>query len=259
MPPGTTVFTAHVLAQTTCAEDCSLKGKPAKTPIIAGTICGTVMLVAWVIGFTIYCRKRRRRNRLLAEERNLDEADIPPEGILSPTPDKSTIKSKPEPEYYKPSGASKKHHQDDEEPEERVIIPPDPAVLTGQWKPGEYVIPEKEKKARPGMVTRFSSKFGRKSESDTKVKQAGGGGVTDKAAHRNGSMKKEKGTESTSELLVSASHSAPSASTATPPQSEANGASAPSHTASTLASTSQTIPNAEYHEETHRDMPMPGG
>jgi hypothetical protein len=67
------------------------------------------MFLAWVIGFTIYFRKRykrRERHRLVAagkatpKERDLD--------IL----------------------------------QENVIIPPDPAVLLGQHKPGEIIIPE---------------------------------------------------------------------------------------------------------------------
>ena len=69
------------------------------------------MFLAWVIGFTIYFRKRykrRERHRLVAagkatpKERDLD--------IL----------------------------------QENVIIPPDPAVLLGQRKPGEIIIPESQ-------------------------------------------------------------------------------------------------------------------
>lgn len=67
------------------------------------------MFVAWTIGFTIYFRKRykrRERHRLVAAGRATPkETDL---DIL----------------------------------QENVIIPPDPAVLLGQCKPGEVMIPD---------------------------------------------------------------------------------------------------------------------
>ncbi|PPQ98781.1 hypothetical protein CVT24_003339 [Panaeolus cyanescens] len=85
--------------------------KRALTPIIAGSVCGGVMLIAWIIGFAIYFRKRynrKKRNRLIAE------------GKASP------------------------REKDLRQPEEKIVIPPDPAVLLGQRKPGEVVFPEGE-------------------------------------------------------------------------------------------------------------------
>lgn len=67
------------------------------------------MFVAWTIGFTIYFRKRykrRERHRLVAAGRATPkETDL---DILR----------------------------------ENVIIPPDPAILLGQCKPGEVMIPD---------------------------------------------------------------------------------------------------------------------
>lgn len=85
--------------------------KKAKTPIIAGSICGGVLLLAWVIGFIIYFRKRsnrKKRNRLIAEG-------------------KATPRAK-----------------DLEAVKEKIVIPPDPAVLLGQAQPGQQLFPERQ-------------------------------------------------------------------------------------------------------------------
>jgi len=69
------------------------------------------MFLAWTIGFIIYFRKRykrRERHRLIAAGRatpKQSDLDIPPEN---------------------------------------VFIPPDPAVLLGQYRPGEIIIPERQ-------------------------------------------------------------------------------------------------------------------
>lgn len=69
------------------------------------------MFLAWTIGFTIYFRKRykrRERHRLIA------------------------------------AGKAVPKETDLDIPQENVIIPPDPAVLLGQCKPGEFVVPERQ-------------------------------------------------------------------------------------------------------------------
>ncbi|KAF8160759.1 hypothetical protein B0H34DRAFT_350891 [Crassisporium funariophilum] len=93
------------------SEAASLGGKKALTPIIAGSVCGGVMFLAWVIGFGIYFRKRykrRQRNRLVAD------------------------------------GKAAPREKDLEIPKEKIVIPPDPAVLLGQRKPGELAFPERQ-------------------------------------------------------------------------------------------------------------------
>ncbi|KAJ7597549.1 hypothetical protein C8J56DRAFT_920347 [Mycena floridula] len=98
------------------SEAASLHGKKAKTPIIAGVVCGTVMGLAWIIGFAIYFTKRYQRKK----RKRLAEA----EGKAS-------------------EEAAKKAKSD--RPEEKIIIPPDPAVLSGAHQPGERIIIEKRK------------------------------------------------------------------------------------------------------------------
>jgi len=74
------------------------------TPMIAGSVCGGLMAIAWIIGFGIYFRKRymrKLRNR----------------GKLPPRDEK---KSK-------------------EKPEETIVIPQDPAILIGH-RPGERYV-----------------------------------------------------------------------------------------------------------------------
>ena len=67
------------------------------------------MFLAWIIALTIYLRKRYRRkerHRLVA--------------VGKATPKETDL----------------------DIPQENVIIPPDPAVLLGQCKPGEIIVPE---------------------------------------------------------------------------------------------------------------------
>lgn len=81
------------------------------TPILAGSICGGILFLAWAIGFTVYFRKRynrKKRNRLIAE------------------------------------GKATPREKDLEVPKEKIVIPPDPAVLLGRAKPGENVFPERQ-------------------------------------------------------------------------------------------------------------------
>lgn len=72
--------------------------------MIAGSVCGGIMGIAWIIGFAIYFRKRYRRKLLkqkIAEGKAIQKAKHP------------------------------------KIPDERVIVPPDPAILLGHRLPGE--------------------------------------------------------------------------------------------------------------------------
>lgn len=105
----------------------------AKTPMLAGAICGSLMGFAWLVGFTIYFRKRyKRKLRKRAIEAGKREAK----------------KSK-------------------EEPQEKTIIPPDPALLMG-YKAGErYVRGKGELQPPPPELTTPCSLNG--STQDTNV------------------------------------------------------------------------------------------
>jgi hypothetical protein len=70
-----------------------------KTPVIAGTVCGGVVLIAWIIGFTIYFRKRYRRKK---QKRKAEAGKAPPPETSTPT-----------------------------EEDRQVVVPPDPAILLG--------------------------------------------------------------------------------------------------------------------------------
>ncbi|KIK09960.1 hypothetical protein K443DRAFT_671276 [Laccaria amethystina LaAM-08-1] len=104
------------------SEAASLGGKKAKTPIIAGSVCGSLLLLAWIIGFAVYIRKLRKRtqrNRLIAA------------GEMAP------------------------REKDVRPPAEKVVILPDPAVLLGQRKPGEHAFPEREHSKENSCSTRL--------------------------------------------------------------------------------------------------------
>ncbi|KAE9411220.1 hypothetical protein BT96DRAFT_982994 [Gymnopus androsaceus JB14] len=90
----------------------------AKTPIIAGSIVGGLMGLAWILGFAIYFRKRykrKMRNQAIAAGK------------------REAIKNK-------------------EEPQEKIVIPPDPALLMG-YQPGERYVREKGEFEPPAVTT----------------------------------------------------------------------------------------------------------
>lgn len=93
------------------SEAASLGGKPAKTPIIAGSICGGVVFIAWLVGLAIYIHKRRRRQK---QKRAAEE------GLCEPPPEK-----------INPARSNS----------ERMVIPPDPAILLGYAKAGDIAHP----------------------------------------------------------------------------------------------------------------------
>jgi len=98
------VSATSVIRAVSPSESASLKGHKAKTPIIAGSICGAVILIAYVAGFIVYLKRRRHRRNLTA---------------------KIAADATPLPE--------------DTHARQPVIIPPDPAVVLGLRQPGERV------------------------------------------------------------------------------------------------------------------------
>jgi len=100
--PSTPSFQVDAVSS---SEAASLKGHKAKTPIIAGSVCGGLLGAAWIVGFIVYFIKKRKR-----KERNAKEAA----GLVPPKKKSST------------------------KPAEKIIIPPDPAVILGHRRPGEH-------------------------------------------------------------------------------------------------------------------------
>lgn len=79
------------------SEAASLNGHKALTPIIAGSVCGGVLVIAWIVGLVWYLLKRR--------------------------------KSK---DWNPPAENNEENNET-----EQYIIPPDPAILQGNNKPNE--------------------------------------------------------------------------------------------------------------------------
>jgi len=145
----TSTHTQYVRAVSS-SEAASLKGKPAKTPIIAGTVCGALVVIAWLIGFTIYFRKRYHRKK---RKRAAIAAGVPP----------PEVKSRPQ--------------------QEKVVIPPDPAVYLGQREPGyafteEGATVEKSNKEK-GKAAAEGSGNGRKSSQSHESHGMEGAGDSD--------------------------------------------------------------------------------
>ncbi|KAJ6587170.1 hypothetical protein DFH09DRAFT_977729 [Mycena vulgaris] len=99
----------NILAQSSAAAS-SLHGQKAKTPMIAGSVIGGIMGIAYIIGFTIYFVKRCKRKRL---NRRIEAGEAQPK----------------EPPV----------------PKEKIVIPPDPAVLLGHNKPGDVVVVDEKR------------------------------------------------------------------------------------------------------------------
>ncbi|KAF8650439.1 hypothetical protein AX16_005242 [Volvariella volvacea WC 439] len=76
-------------------------GERVITPLIAGSVCGGLLAIAWLIGFTIYFTKRYQRKRF---KRQLET------GLINPGEGKGKGR----------------------ETEKRFIIPPDPAITMQQ-------------------------------------------------------------------------------------------------------------------------------
>ncbi|KAI9061758.1 hypothetical protein FKP32DRAFT_1594285 [Trametes sanguinea] len=90
------------------SREAALHGHRALTPILSGAISGGIVGVAWIIGIIVWLYKRHRRARRAkaAGYRSYREFLDPPKK------------------------------------QEAFIIPPDPAVIQGQVKPGQKVVIE---------------------------------------------------------------------------------------------------------------------
>lgn len=115
---------ANALTQTS-AEAESLHGRKAKTPMLAGAIIGSIMGVAYIIGFTIYFVKRWKRKQ-----------------------------------HHRRVAAGKAEPKVEPEPKERIVIPPDPAVLLGQHKPGDVVVVDEKRHHRQKSVPQVNGDSG---------------------------------------------------------------------------------------------------
>jgi len=105
-PTGTgQVFAAN------SSEASSLNGHKAKTPIIAGSVCAILLVIAWSVALVSYIVRRNKKKT---------RAKKVAAGIKPP---------KPVPQ-----------------PPQKYIIPPDPAVVLGQGEPGEHIIVESKHK-----------------------------------------------------------------------------------------------------------------
>ncbi|KAJ7683252.1 hypothetical protein B0H17DRAFT_1074521 [Mycena rosella] len=96
----------NVLAQ---SSDPAHGPKP-KTPMIAGSVVGGIMAIAYIIGFTIYFVKRCKRKQL---NRRIAAGEAEP--------------------------------KDQPPPKERILIPPDPAVLLGHNRPGDVIVVDEKR------------------------------------------------------------------------------------------------------------------
>jgi hypothetical protein len=76
--------------------DCFFDSHRALTPIIAGSVCGSLLVVAWAVGLIIYLVKQQRKRKRRA------------------------------------AGLEDPGETDPDRPSEKVIIPPDPALAGGK-------------------------------------------------------------------------------------------------------------------------------
>lgn len=94
----------------------------ALTPLVAAAVCGGVIGVVWIVGFTIYFYKRYRRKVM---NQQIREGKLPPDAKVE----------------WEQKKKEKKMKRGGEMPDtEDILIPPDPAVLLGHKLPGEKVL-----------------------------------------------------------------------------------------------------------------------
>ncbi|KAI0355753.1 hypothetical protein OH77DRAFT_1424705 [Trametes cingulata] len=104
-PPVTAVVDALTPSQ---SREIALHGHRALTPILSGAISGGIVGVAWIIGIIVWLYKRHRRAK-----------------------------------RAKAAGfRSYREFLDPPKKQEAFIIPPDPAVIKGQVKPGQKIVVE---------------------------------------------------------------------------------------------------------------------
>lgn len=122
-----------------------LTSKQALTPIIAGTVCGFFLVLAWSAAFVSYLL-RRRKKKLRAKKVAA--------GLKCPKPEVA--------------------------PPEKYILPPDPAVVLGQAKPGEHIVVDS--KHKHGRHIKHSKTMPATHESAEEGGEATGSGSDEKSA-----------------------------------------------------------------------------
>ncbi|KAH7924252.1 hypothetical protein BV22DRAFT_972870, partial [Leucogyrophana mollusca] len=63
---STGVTRTYVARAENSSEAVSLQGHKALTPVLAGSICGGVIGIAWIVGLIWYLVRRRKRRQLEA-------------------------------------------------------------------------------------------------------------------------------------------------------------------------------------------------
>jgi len=97
-------------------------GQRALTPIIAGSVCGGLLGIAWIVGTILYLFKRHKKKK---------QTLIIAAGLAEPKVKKT--------------------------PKENVIIPPDPAIVLGHRLPGERAFKDEHESAKPSGSKRGSA------------------------------------------------------------------------------------------------------
>ncbi|KAJ8595670.1 hypothetical protein M405DRAFT_929343 [Rhizopogon salebrosus TDB-379] len=72
------VARTHAARAESSSEAASLNGHKALTPILAGSICGGVLALAWIAALVWYLLKRRRKGRNSPKDTNQTERYIIP-------------------------------------------------------------------------------------------------------------------------------------------------------------------------------------
>ncbi|KAI0762140.1 hypothetical protein BD413DRAFT_218144 [Trametes elegans] len=113
------------------SREAALHGHRALTPILSGAISGGIVGVAWIVGIIVWLYKRHRRAK-----------------------------------RAKAAGfRSHREFLDPPKKQEAFIIPPDPAVVKGQVKPGQQIVLEDAKAAHVKHAKTLPAAVGEDDES----------------------------------------------------------------------------------------------
>ncbi|KAF9793356.1 hypothetical protein BJ322DRAFT_1034153 [Thelephora terrestris] len=132
------------------SEVAALHGQKAKTPIIAGSVSGACVLLAWTIGFIIFFVRRRRQKKLAKERGFKSHRDIID---FVPIPNATTFIIPPDPALVCPRRSYERHTHDSERQGQPDNSPSSEVLLRAPGRSEQGTIRSPEAATRTNSTT----------------------------------------------------------------------------------------------------------
>ncbi|KAF9653799.1 hypothetical protein BDM02DRAFT_3182254 [Thelephora ganbajun] len=140
----------HAARSQNPSEIASLHGEKAKTPIIAGSVSGACVLLAWTIGFIVFFVRRRRQIRRAKEAGFKSHRDIID---FVPIPNAMTFIIPPDPALVGSRKSHDNHIRDLEQQGQLQKSPVSETHLRGTDQPERETTPSPEGPSRTNSTT----------------------------------------------------------------------------------------------------------